>query len=272
MVIADRIRGRRRNVSVSKIVTDIARRDIGAIGNDVADVVRHYDDLRAAAAGAVEQLVGSFGDVADKAGDEAAEVAKNVSRFDLPRVDLSKVDLPKVDLPKVDLGRLDVRPDELVERIRRAVPRERIAHLVENLERDLPTTDKGRYDRAYARGWARARTSFVIVGAAAGIAAGVAGAFLLDPKDGPRRRAALRAKLDGSTRRARSTVTQAASQAGEKARAIAAERGIGSSADPAPASGVEAPPAPLVPVMDVPQTAPDLAPPPVDSVVSDPAS
>ena len=156
------------------------------------------------------------------------------------------------------------------------MPTDRIGKIVENLERDLPTTDKGRYDRAYSRGWARARTGFVIVGAAAGIAAGIAGAFLLDPNEGPRRREALRSKVRSTTEGVTGQLSRTASMATEKARGLAVDRGLIKPDGADDTKRIAASATPLVPVMDIPShngygdTEPVM--PLADGPVTDPSS
>lgn len=143
---------------------------------------------------------------------------------------------------------------EVVDRAGDAVehPAERINHLVAGLERDLPSTDKGRYDRAYGRGWARARTTFVVVGVATGIATGIAGAWLLDPKQGERRREALKSRVRSAAAGVSGQVSRAASLMSERARGLAIERDLIKRHDVPEELATEVAPdeAPLVPVMD----------------------
>ncbi len=63
--------------------------------------------------------------------------------------------------------------------------------VVFRLLRELPDTDKDRYDIAYTRGRAQARSSLLFGGMAIGLAAGAVGLFLLDPVVGGGRRAKL---------------------------------------------------------------------------------
>ncbi|HEX5828733.1 MAG TPA: hypothetical protein VFY23_14495, partial [Candidatus Limnocylindrales bacterium] len=135
-------------------------------------------------------------------------------------------------------------------------------NLVENLERELPTTDKGRYDRAYSRGWARARTSYIVVGTALGIAGGIAGAWLLDPKQGKGRRDRLTAKVRGATKDVSGQVRRTAKYSTDRARGIAMERGLlpkpGSKGAADDVTVLQATPvAPLVGVMDPAATGAD---------------
>jgi len=59
---------------------------------------------------------------------------------------------------------LDERIDEMAGRIRAVGSTTAVRALVARLERDLPDTDRDRYDRAYARGWIQARSTFLAVG------------------------------------------------------------------------------------------------------------
>jgi hypothetical protein len=71
--------------------------------------------------------------------------------------------------------------------------------LVFRLLRELPDTDKDRYDIAYERGRAQARSSLLFGGMTVGLLAGGLALFLLDPVVGAGRRAHL-------TRRARTVL------------------------------------------------------------------
>lgn len=63
--------------------------------------------------------------------------------------------------------------------------------VVFRLLRELPDTDKDRYDIAYGRGRAQVRSSLLFGGMALGLVAGGLGMFLLDPVVGAGRRAQL---------------------------------------------------------------------------------
>ena len=63
--------------------------------------------------------------------------------------------------------------------------------VVFRLLRELPDTDKDRYDIAYERGRAQVRSSLLFGGMALGLVAGGLGMFLLDPVVGAGRRAQL---------------------------------------------------------------------------------
>ena len=63
--------------------------------------------------------------------------------------------------------------------------------MVFRLLRELPDTDKDRYDIAYERGRAQARSALLFGGMTIGLVAGAVGLFLLDPVVGSGRRAQL---------------------------------------------------------------------------------
>ena len=72
--------------------------------------------------------------------------------------------------------------------------------VVHRLLRELPDTKKDRYDIAYERGRAQARSALLFGGMAIGLVSGALGMFLLDPVNGSGRRAELaqrvRARFD----------------------------------------------------------------------------
>jgi hypothetical protein len=97
--------------------------------------------------------------------------------------------------------------------------------MVSRLLRELPDTDKDRYDIAYGRGRAQARSSLLFGGVAIGLVAGAVGTFLLDPVVGAGRRArvAQRARavlnhlqrtIDGRSRDLRNRTMGAATELG----------------------------------------------------------
>lgn len=78
--------------------------------------------------------------------------------------------------------------------------------IVGRLMRELPDTDRNRYDIAYARGRAQARTSLMAGGLAVGVAAGSLAMFLLDPHLGRSRRIELRQRLGAFVTELRRTI------------------------------------------------------------------
>ena len=270
MTIIERIRGERRPVQFGRIAKDLMNRDMNALGRDASGVLDQVKDIRIAAADAIEHFQSLASDAADRAGEAIEHVGDAFEHLGDEASKASK-----------DVN-LDVTKgkgvDDLADRIKKALPTDRIGKIVENLERDLPTTDKGRYDRAYSRGWARARTSFIVVGAAAGIAAGIAGAWLLDPKQGPRRREALRNRVRSTTEGVSGQLSRTATLASDRARGFAIERGLikpGEGGDEG-AKRIEAAAAPLIPVMDIPSSngLGDIEPvmPLADGPITDPSS
>jgi len=67
--------------------------------------------------------------------------------------------------------------------------------IVSRLIRELPDTNRDRYDIAYSRGRTRARSSLLAGGLVAGFAGGLAAMFLFDPVKGRSRRAELGQRL-----------------------------------------------------------------------------
>jgi hypothetical protein len=231
VTILERIRPERRVNQIGRIAKDLMNRDqVKDIRDAAADAIDAVQQLAVDAAECAGDVVG---DAVESLGSEASKATKGVDK-------------------QVDRGldRVDGRVDDLVERIRQALPTERITTLVTNLERELPTTDKDRYDRAFGRGFARARTSFVIVGAATGIAAGIAGAYLFDPQRGPQRRNALRTKLRRTTDDVTTQVRRTATLTADRARGFAYERGLIKPDGETDDVAGDLTPAPLVPVMD----------------------
>src|SRR4051812_49814141 len=65
------------------------------------------------------------------------------------------------------------------------------------LQRELPDTDKDRYDIAYEQGQTQARSGLLFGGMLAGALAGVTAMFLFDPARGAGRRAQLASRVTG---------------------------------------------------------------------------
>ena len=98
--------------------------------------------------------------------------------------------------------------------------------IVGRLMRELPDTDKDRYDIAYARGRAQARTTLAAGGLAAGLAAGAAVMVLLDPRLGRGRRIELRQRLSGAMNGLRRTIAARREDIGNRAIGAASELGL----------------------------------------------
>ena len=275
MTILERIRPERRANQFGRIAKDLMKRDqVKDIREAAADAI---DAVQQFAADAAERAGDAVGDAVDSFGSEASKVTSNAAKDVSKATANAAKDVARaakdVQLDKqVDRGldKVDGRVEDLVDRIRQALPTERISTLVTNLERELPNTDKDRYDRAFGRGFARARASFVIVGAATGIAAGIAGAYLLDPQRGPQRRNALRTKLRRTTDDVTSQVRRTATLTADRARGFAHERGLIKPDGETEGFGQSAP-APLVPVMDATMASAPVMP-LGDGPVTDPAS
>jgi gas vesicle protein len=65
------------------------------------------------------------------------------------------------------------------------------------LQRELPNTDKDRYDIAYEQGASQARSGLLFGGVLIGALAGAAAMYLLDPTRGAGRRAQLTSRATG---------------------------------------------------------------------------
>jgi hypothetical protein len=95
-----------------------------------------------------------------------------------------------------------------------------VKDVIDRVIRELPDTDKDRYDIAYQRGRAQVRSTYILGGLLAGLAGGVAGMFLLDPERGNNRRSEL-------LERVRTQTTGAGGTMGERARDLRERFGIG---------------------------------------------
>ena len=98
--------------------------------------------------------------------------------------------------------------------------------IVGRLLRELPDTDKDRYDIAFARGRAQARSSLVFSGLAVGLAVGSAAMFLLDPKLGRGRRVDLRERIAGAVNQVRETLAARRERQGTGTVGAAPELGL----------------------------------------------
>ena len=98
--------------------------------------------------------------------------------------------------------------------------------IVGRLVRELPDTDKDRYDIAYERGRAQARSSLLGAGLAIGLAAGAVLTFLLDPSLGRGRRIELRQRLNGAMNGLRRTLEARREDIGNRALGAATELGL----------------------------------------------
>ncbi len=76
------------------------------------------------------------------------------------------------------------------------------------IQRELPDTDKSRYDIAYERGRAQARSSLFLGGLTIGAIAGAAATFFLDPDRGDRRRTAFAEQVGATWNRTQAMATE----------------------------------------------------------------
>jgi gas vesicle protein len=104
---------------------------------------------------------------------------------------------------------LDRHMDEASGKVRNAVQTTAIRAAIARLERELPEPERSRYNRAYLRGRAQARSIWLTVGIAAGISVGVAAALLLEPRNGKARREALKARARTLADRSTHTIRDA---------------------------------------------------------------
>lgn len=114
--------------------------------------------------------------------------------------------------------------------------------LVGRITRELPDTDRSRYDIAYERGRAQARSSLLFAGAALGAIVGGAATFLLDPARGRGRRIELGQRLGAVGRGIARTIQGRTTDLRNRAVGAASELHLpgtpgGSSGDEAPHAG-----------------------------------
>jgi hypothetical protein len=233
MTILDRARGKRLRIDPGQFADELAKRlpDL-----DQVDLGKAREAAGSAISDAAEALRESLEGAGDKARSVRADVEKAADRA-------------ASDTPLDDLG----------QRLRGLTAGGGLRSLVSRLERELPDTDKDRYERAYERGRVQARSMFLVVGAAVGIAAGVLGAIFLDPQRGKARREEVARRLSAIGRNAKEQAAGKARFAQDRARGMAIERGIvqpEGDGSREPALSGEATRRDPVPVMD-PQAAPN---------------
>ena len=225
MAVLDRIRDRN-GVTI----------DLGDMADQVRDHAPDTNGIDAAAwandaASGVTDAAKDAADAAKGAMKDASESVKDVSDAARERIEsigeLIRDAIREWSRASGD-HKVDARLDEIVQRLRTSMPASQFRGAVTRLERELPDTDKNRYDRAYERGRVQTRTIYVVGGLAIGIGAGIAAAVLMDPKRGPERRAQIVRFKDRVARQASERSRQLASQA----KSMAAERGIGQPATP----------------------------------------
>lgn len=171
--------------------------------------------------------------IADDIGKGVADIGKSASNLkdDITR-ELSR------DLAKAGKQvRLDERIDDAGRRIRSGLPKDGIDGVVSRLQRELPDTDRDRYDRAFQRGWSRARSSYVGVGVVVGILGGIVGALLLDPAKGEERRRHLSAKVREVTDQVSSVAGRQVRDLTARAKHVVEDRGVTLPGQGGPADG-----------------------------------
>ncbi len=98
--------------------------------------------------------------------------------------------------------------------------------LVSRISRELPDTDRDRYDIAYERGRAQARSTLLFGGLALGAAAGAVATLLLDPARGRGRRIELSQRVGAVARRAGRTAQGRVTDLRNRATGKATELGL----------------------------------------------
>jgi hypothetical protein len=94
------------------------------------------------------------------------------------------------------------------------------------LQRELPDTDKDRYDIAYEQGAHQARSGLLFGGVLVGAVAGAAAMFLLDPTRGAGRRAQLASRATGLRNDLARTAAGRSEDVRNRARGAAIEHGV----------------------------------------------
>jgi hypothetical protein len=98
--------------------------------------------------------------------------------------------------------------------------------LISRVQRELPDTDETRYDVAYERGRAQARSTLLFGGLALGSAVGAGLMWLFDPSRGAGRRAQLASRFEGLRNDVSRTTEGRAEDLGNRLHGFAIERGI----------------------------------------------
>jgi hypothetical protein len=98
--------------------------------------------------------------------------------------------------------------------------------LIDRIRRELPDTDKDRYDSAYDRGRAQARSGLLFGGLLLGLLAGAVFMFLFDPRLGTGRRAQIASRATGIRNDLARTAEGRIEDLQNRAKGAAAEAGI----------------------------------------------
>jgi hypothetical protein len=99
-------------------------------------------------------------------------------------------------------------------------------NVLSRVQRELPDTDRDRYDIAYERGRAQARSGLLFGGLALGSTLGAALMWLFDPARGKGRRAQLASRFEGLKNDVARTASGRAEDLGNRVEGFAIERGI----------------------------------------------
>ena len=108
--------------------------------------------------------------------------------------------------------------------------------VIAEVQRQLPGTDKDRYDIAYERGKIQARSALATAGLALGVVVGTALMFFFDPAMGRGRRAQLRDRAIAISNDISRTAEDKAEDVGNRAKGFAAEHDLPG----APTAGIDA--------------------------------
>ena len=114
-------------------------------------------------------------------------------------------------------------------------------NILSRVQRELPDTDQDRYDVAYERGRAQARSGLMFGGLALGSALGAGLMWLFDPERGNGRRAQLVSRLEGLKNDVARTTSGRAEDLGNRVEGFAIERGIKEPPEEGVAQGVGEP-------------------------------
>jgi gas vesicle protein len=98
--------------------------------------------------------------------------------------------------------------------------------IVAEIQKNLPGTDRDRYEVAYRRGRAQARSALLVGGLGVGAAVGAAVMWLLDPERGARRRAEASQRIGALARDAGRTAAGKATDLRNRAQGFAIENDL----------------------------------------------
>jgi gas vesicle protein len=131
--------------------------------------------------------------------------------------------------------------------------------LVSRITRELPDTDRDRYDIAYQRGRAQARSALLFGGLALGAAAGAVATLLLDPARGRGRRIQLRQRAGAMARRVAATAQGRVTDLRNRVKGKATQLGLPGARSKEVADGGELQSTGRITTMDIAASAPPPA-------------